>query len=90
MTRLEEYCLRLAARGLGGEGRLRSLRELAEAGLLDRRACERTAIRERMAELEAAGLPRCEAMEIAAREFCCSYEKVRKAFYEKCGAHKTI
>ncbi len=87
MTRLEEYCLRLAARGMGLTNRLCAMEEIAAAGLIDRRACERAAIRERMAELTVSGLPRCEAMEVAAREFCCSYEKIRKVFYESFAAH---
>lgn len=82
MTRLEERCLGLVAREHGGEGALGYLKRLAEEGLLDRKGCEREAVRVRMAELESGGRMRCEAMEIAAREFCCSYEKIRKLFYE--------
>ena len=56
-----------------------------EAGLLDRRACMKLAVHDRMEELGRQGAGRCEAMVWIADEFCCSYELVRKIVYEKDG-----
>jgi len=56
---------------------------MMEEGLLDLRACERLAIRQRVGELVAQGEGRCAAMELTAEEFCCSYEKVRGSVYRK-------
>lgn len=49
--------------------------------MIDRRACERQAIRDEVARLQRQGIPRCEALEVTARTFCCSYEKARNAIY---------
>lgn len=58
-------------------------KELLAKGLIDLRAAERMAIRHRVDALCAEGRGRCEAMEEAAENFCCSYEKVRAAVYAK-------
>lgn len=83
MTRTEERLLAAVARRHGGAGRTGQLRRLMEAGLLDRRACMKLAVRDRMEELGREGAGRCEAMVWIADEFCCSYEQVRKIVYEK-------
>ena len=54
---------------------------LFESGMIDHRACERRAIRDEIERLERQGMPRCEAFEVVADRFCCSYEKARNAFY---------
>lgn len=54
---------------------------LFELGLVDLRTCEQRAIRTEIDRLAKAGIPRCEAMHATAEKFCCSYEKVRGAFY---------
>lgn len=59
------------------------LEGLLAEGLIDLRATERLAIRRAVEQLFEEGLGRCEAMEVAAQRFCCSYEKVRAAVYEK-------
>ncbi len=56
---------------------------LIDEGLIDLREAERRAIRIRVEELCGNGLGRCEAMEVTAQAFCCSYEKVRAAVYSK-------
>ena len=73
------------AKRYGGPGRIDGLRRLREAGLLDRRACMKLAVHDRMEELGRQGAGRCEAMVWIADEFCCSYELVRKIVYEKGG-----
>lgn len=55
---------------------------LFDAGWIDRRSCEARAIRCEMERLGRRGIPRCEAMEITAREFCCSYGKVSGIVYK--------
>ena len=64
----------------GHEGLLEGL--LAE-GLIDLRTAERQAIRGEVEQLTREGMGRCEAMEVVAQHFCCSYEKVRTAVYQK-------
>lgn len=59
------------------------LETLLQEGLIDLRAAERCAIRCEVEQLGRHGLGRCEAMEVAAQRFCCSYEKVRAAVYSK-------
>lgn len=58
-----------------------TLTRLFSLGLIDRRACEARAIRAETERLVRQGTPRCEAMEISARTFCCSYSKVRDILY---------
>ena len=45
------------------------------------RGCEQRAIRDEIGRLEKEGMSRCEAFEVTAGKLCCSYEKVRNAFY---------
>lgn len=54
---------------------------LFELGLVDIRTCEQRAMRTEIERLGRTGIPRCEAMYATAAKFCCSYEKVRGAFY---------
>lgn len=61
----------------------RAVERLFRLGLVNLRACEQRVICERLDTLEREGMPRCEAMHMAAGELCCSYEKVRSAFYNK-------
>ncbi len=56
---------------------------LLKRGLLNRRSCERLAIKQEVANLQREGLPRCESLIVAAERCCCSYEKARTLFYEK-------
>lgn len=67
--------------------RFRGHEELLEAlyreGLINHREAERAAIRAAVEGLNSEGLGRCEAMEVVAQRFCCSYEKVRAAIYQK-------
>ncbi len=65
------------------EGHEELLEALCREGLIDRREAERRAIRSAVGELNGRGLGRCEAMEVVAQAFCCSYEKVRAAVYQK-------
>lgn len=67
-----------------GDAAPRALAEkLLRAGVINLKACEQRAICSHLARLEKEGIPRCEAMHAAAEQFCCSYEKVRSAFYEQ-------
>ena len=83
MTRLDELLEEAALREIRGLPVREALRKLFETGLIDRRRCERLAIRHDVERLQARGIPRCEAPEVAARTYCCSYEKARNAFYDK-------
>jgi len=67
--------------GQGADAAL--LRRLINRGLIDMRAAERGAVRERVAELQSRGAKRVDAMYQAAEEFCCSYEKIRSIIYCK-------
>ena len=64
--------------GLEGE---QAVERLFELGLVSRRGCEQCAIRDEIGRLEKEGMSRCEAFEVTAGKLCCSYEKVRNAFY---------
>ena len=81
MTRLENRLAEVLLAAAGGELSRTALEALFAAGLIDLRACERNAIYRAVCEAEQAGIPRCEAFEKIAGVFCCSYEKVRNAFY---------
>lgn len=81
MTRLDECLCELLLREVNGMALRQAVTILLEHGLIDRRACERKAIRQEIDRLQKQGLPRCEAFEVAADRFCCSYEKARNAFY---------
>lgn len=81
MTRLDERLTELLLRQVRGMTARQAVAALLDGGLIDRRACERQAIREEIEELQRQGMPRCEAFEVAADRFCCSYEKARNAFY---------
>lgn len=83
MTKLDERLLATALEQVGDLDTPSALRRLLEIGLLDRRRCERLAMRREIADLQRQGIPRCEALEVTARKFCCSYEKARNAFYDK-------
>ena len=50
-------------------------------GLTTRQAVLRLFERDEIGRLEREGMSRCEAFEVTAGKFCCSYEKVRNAFY---------
>lgn len=81
MTRLDERLAEVLLREVRGRETRQAILQLLDEGLIDRRACERRAIRLEIESLEQQGIPRCEAFEVAARTFCCSYEKARNAFY---------
>ena len=83
MTRRDETFVRLLARRFGAQRQAPLLRQLMEAGALDRRQCERWALRESVEERVRAGAGRCSAMEQTAEAYGCSYEKVRKICYER-------
>ena len=75
MTRHDEMLAETALREVRGLGTAEAVRRLFEMGLISRRECERQAIRDEVARLQREGIPRCEALEIVAGKFCCSYEK---------------
>lgn len=81
MTRLDERLTETLFREVKGLTGRQAVLKLLEAGLISRRACERRAIRDEVERLQRSGVPRCEALEVAAETFCCSYEKARNAFY---------
>ncbi len=83
MTRLDELLAETALREIHGLTPEEAVRKLFEVGFIDRRRCERSAIRHEIERLQRQGIPRCEAFEAAALKYCCSYEKARNAFYEK-------
>ena len=80
MTRLEKRFVAVL-HAIAGELPAAAIEKLLAAGVIDLRACERRAIYEAVCAAENDGIPRCEAFEKIAREFCCSYEKARNAFY---------
>ena len=81
MTRHEKRCTEVLSAAAGRKLSDALVEKLLAAGLIDLRACERRAIYEAVCAAENDGIPRCEAFEKIAREFCCSYEKARNAFY---------
>ena len=81
MTRHDELLAEAVLREVRGLTTRLAGRRVVELGLVSRRGCEQRAIRDEIGRLEAEGMPRCEAFEAAARRLCCSYEKVRNAFY---------
>lgn len=81
MTRLETRCAEVLLAAVGDAAPREAVEKLLSAGLIDLRACERQAIYTAVRQAERAGIPRCEALEKIAEEFCCSYEKARNAFY---------
>lgn len=82
MTRHEELLAGAVLGEIGGLKPREVVRRLTELGLLNRTACEQLSIRSEVAQLAKAGIPRCEALHVAARKFCCSYEKARGLFYK--------
>ena len=66
-----------------------AVRRLLAAGLADIRACERRAIHDEVERLGRKGIPRCEALCVAAETFCCSYKKARKYYYEQTKKRKS-
>ena len=81
MTKLEKQFAAVLLSAVGDASPREAVEKLLAAGLIDLRACERAAIYHAVCRAEKAGIPRCEAFEIIAEEFCCSYEKARNAFY---------
>ena len=81
MTRLDERLAEVLLRQVRGLTARQAVLHLLDAGMIDRRACERQAIRDEVARLQRQGIPPCEALEVTARTFCCSYEKARNAIY---------
>ena len=92
MTRLDEQLTEVLLREVRGMTPRQAVLTLLERGFIDLRACERQAIRQEIEQLQRQGIPRCEAFEVAAGKFCCSYEKARNAFYNpsKHGIMKTL
>lgn len=82
MTQHEKRLAALLARQMGRRTADREVERLFERGLVNLRACEELLICEHLDRLQRRGIPRCEAMHAAAGELCCSYEKVRGAFYK--------
>ena len=82
MTRMESRLIDLLEQIAGDRPLRAALEQLLQAGAIDYRACERIAISRAVEQAQRAGIPRCEAFEKIAGEFCCSYEKVRNAFYK--------
>lgn len=83
MTRLETQLAEFLHGELRGLPARKALTHLLDRGLLDRRACEAQAIRAETERLVRQGMPRCEAMELTAERFCCSYGKVRGIVYKR-------
>ena len=83
MTRHDEILAETALREVRGLTARQAVLRLFELGLVSRRGCEQRAICDEVERLERQGMARCEAFEAAAQKLCCSYEKVRGAFYNK-------
>lgn len=81
MTRHDELLAEAVLREVRGLTTRQAVLRLFELGLVSRRGCEQRAIRDEIGRLEKEGMFRCEAFEVTAGKFCCSYEKVRNAFY---------
>lgn len=81
MTRLDDRLAEFLVGELRGMDLPDAVRHLLREGLLHRPGCERRLIRREVERLGREGVPRCEAFEAVAVERCCSYEKVRNAFY---------
>lgn len=82
MTRHEELLAEVITGEIRGLGEQAAVRRLIRLGLLGQTACERLAIRREVFRLAREGIPRCEALHVAAEKFCCSYEKARGLFYQ--------
>ena len=74
MTRHDEMLAEVVLRELRGLTARQGVLRLFELGLVSRRGCEQRAIRDEVARLQREGIPRCEALEIVAGKFCCSYD----------------
>lgn len=83
MTRHDELLAEAVLREVRGLTTRQAVLRLFELGLVSRRGCEQRAICDEVERLERQGMARCEAFEAAAQKLCCSYEKVRGAFYNK-------
>ena len=81
MTRHDELLAEAVLREVRGLTTRQAVLRLFELGLVSRRGCEQCAIRDEIWRLEREGMSRCEAFEVTAGKLCCSYEKVRNAFY---------
>ena len=82
MTRHDELLAEAVLREVRGLTTRQAVLRLFELGLVSRRGCEQCAIRDEIGRLEKEGMSRCEAFEVTAGKLCCSYEKVRNAFYD--------
>ena len=82
MTRHEELLAEVVLGEIRGLGLRQAVRQLTGLGLLNRTACERLAVRHEVDRLAREGIPRCEALHVAAGTLCCSYEKARNLFYD--------
>ena len=82
-TRHKKRLAAILLREIGGLEGEQAVERLFELGLVSRRGCEQRAICDEVERLERQGMARCEAFEAAAQKLCCSYEKVRGAFYNK-------
>lgn len=67
---------------LHGSDTLSCITRLMELGLLNATACERLSLRRAVEALHRQGVGRCDAFYEVAREYHCSYEKVRGAYYQ--------
>ncbi len=83
MTRQELKIKELIANHLGIKPDNKTLCRLLEAGLIDIVRSERVAYKIYIDRLVKSGISCCEAMFMAAEEFNCSYEKIRKNYYLK-------
>ena len=77
MTRHDELLAEAVLREVRGLTTRQAVLRLFELGLVSRRGCEQRAIRDEIGRLEKEGMSRCEAFEVTAGKFCCSYEKCR-------------
>lgn len=83
MTRHDRQLANWLLRRTDGLDRTQVVDHLLRQGLLNRRGCERLAIRDEVDRLVREGMGRCEAMEVVAETFCRSYASVRQAVYYK-------
>ncbi|MDE5621653.1 MAG: hypothetical protein K2K30_04810 [Alistipes sp.] len=83
MTRHERLLARTLLDEIRGATPEEAVERLFAAGLADLRACERRAIHDEVERLGQEGMPRCEALCVAAEKFSCSYEKARRFYYEQ-------
>jgi len=80
MTAVEKSLLEIIGQRLGKEG-VSAARLLMEMGITDAVRCRAAVVKEYVARKERLGTAKVEAMYMASREFCCSYESVRNYVY---------